>query len=418
MGDKWKMMLCEDAVAINPQRVISRGTIAPHISMDTLQPFTREISGFEMKKFKGSGSRFQNGDTLLARITPCLENGKTAFVSCLADDAVGHGSTEFIVLSGKKGISDNLFVYYLVKEPEFRNYAIQQMEGSTGRQRVPAKAIAKLKLNLPPLSEQKAIASILGALDDKIELNRKMNETLEAMARAIFKSWFVDFAPIPGLGPPKEWQDSPLGKIPKGWRVGKVDDLGQVICGKTPPTADPENYGYEMPFITIPDMHGQVFVIISEKKLSKKGINTQPTKTLPALSVCVSCIATPGLVVLTIEPSQTNQQINSVIHCDGISPYYCYMTLSELAHEIRARGSGGSVTLNLNKTQFAALPVLIPDAMSIEALHKALTPIFDKILLNAKQSLTLATTRDALLPKLLSGEIRVKDAVRFVDERL
>lgn len=162
-------------------------------------------------------------------------------------------------------------------------------------------------------------------------------------------------------------------------------------------------------------MHGQVFVINTEKKLSQMGINTQPTKILPALSVCVSCIATPGLVVLTTEPSQTNQQINSVIPHDGISPYYCYMTLSELAHEIKARGSGGSVTLNLNKTQFDALPILLSDGSAINNFHKIVEPLFDKIVLNAKQSLTLASIRDALLPKLLSGEIRVKDAERFVE---
>jgi type I restriction enzyme S subunit len=156
MGDKWREMRFEDAIDINPPRKILRGEIAPHVSMDAVQPFTRMINHFEMKEFKGSGSRFKNGDTLMARITPCLENGKTVFISCLPDDVVGQGSTEFIVLSGKVGVSDNLFVYYLARDPGFRNYAIQHMEGSTGRQRVPASAIAKLKIKLPPLPEQKS----------------------------------------------------------------------------------------------------------------------------------------------------------------------------------------------------------------------------------------------------------------------
>ncbi len=140
-------MTLEDAIEINPSRTISRGAVVPHISMELLQSVTREIRDFEMKEFKGAGSRVQNDDTLLARITPCLENGKTAFVSCLPDGAVGYGSTEFIVLSGKEGISDTLFVYYLAKDPDFRNYAIQHMEGSTGRQRVPASAIARLTID-------------------------------------------------------------------------------------------------------------------------------------------------------------------------------------------------------------------------------------------------------------------------------
>ena len=173
-----------------------------------------------------------------------------------------------------------------------------------------------------------------------------------------------------------------------------------------------------MPFITIPDMHGQVFIIDTAKKLSQKGAKTQSTKTLPPLSVCVSCIATPGLVVLTSEPSQTNQQINSVIPNDGISAYYCYMALNELAHEIKARGSGGSVTLNLNKTQFATLPVLLPDSPVIRKFHATIKPIFDGILENLNQSFTLSAVRNTLLPKLLSGDIMVKDAGRFLEKSL
>ena len=139
------------------------------------------------------------------------------------------------------------------------------------------------------------------------------NDNLEATARAIYKSYFVDYEPFGG-------------SKPDSWNESTIDDISSdVICGKNPPTADPQNYGDYMPFITIPDMHGSVYTTSTERFLSKKGVNTQSNKTLPINSICVSCIASVGLVCLTAEPSQTNQQINSIICKDGVSPYYMYI---------------------------------------------------------------------------------------------
>lgn len=192
------------------------------------------------------------------------------------------------------------------------------------------------------------------------------------------------------------------------WEVGTVSDLGEVITGKTPPTADRENYDGDVPFITIPDMHGKVFVIETGKTLSDKGVQTQANKTLPVFSICVSCIATPGLVSLTTELSQTNQQINSLVPKDKDSTFYCYFALRDLGDEIRARGSGGSVLLNLNKGQFEALPVLIPPADLMHKFQDTVEPLLMKLLADEKESRTLASLRDSLLPKLMRGEVRVK----------
>jgi type I restriction enzyme S subunit len=257
-----------------------------------------------------------------------------------------------------------------------------------------------------------------------------MNQTLEATARAIFKSWFVDFDPVrvkaEGGEPvlpddvaalfPDSFEDSELGEIPRGWKVGVVSGLGNVICGKTPPTKDPENYGDEIPFITIPDMHGKVFVTQTGKNLSTKGANTQRTKYLPAKSVCVSCIATPGLVVMTTEKAQTNQQINSVIPRNEKSSYYCYQILNRLGDQIRAGGSGGSVLLNLNKTLFSNMKIIVPDRETVEGYQRNAAPLFEMILQNQRETATLATLRDTLLPKLISGELRVPDAEKFIEE--
>jgi len=318
--------------------------------------------------------------------------------------------------------------YYLVS-PAMQQYMLALAAAGATRNALTKGMIEAFRIPAPLLSEQKAIAHILGTLDDKIALNRRMNETLEAMARAIFKSWFVDFDPVrakaEGRQPsgmdaeaavlfPDSFEDSPLGKIPKGWREGTVSALGEVICGKTPPTSDPLNYGSDMLFITIPDMHGKVFVTETSKRLSIKGVETQANKTLPPYSICVSCIATPGLVAITYEPSQTNQQINSIIPDNKDTAFYCYYVLHGLAEEIRARGSGGSVVTNLNKGQFSILPILIVPKKLMMAFHCTVKQLLEKLLTNEKQSRTLATTRDALLPKLLSGEINVKNLEEII----
>jgi len=217
---------------------------------------------------------------------------------------------------------------------------------------------------------------------------------------------------------PASFQVSSIGKIPKGWKIGVVENLGEVICGKTPPTSDKSNYGNEVPFITIPDMHGKVFIINTDRYLSSKGVQTQPSKTIPKYSICVSCIASPGIVTITSQMSQTNQQINTVIPTEKNTSFFCYWILRELSNEIKVRGSGGSVTLNLNKTQFSKLPVLLPSIQLMMRYHKMAEPLFQTILLNEEQNLTLAAIRDSLLPKLLSGEIRVKEAEKYVETHI
>jgi len=320
--------------------------------------------------------------------------------------------------------TDSLFLYYVFTQLG------RELESAGGGgsvyTNVSKSRFSDIEVSLPDdISEQRAIARILGALDDKIELNRRMNQTLEEMARAIFKSWFVDFDPVrakmegrasTGMDTetaalfPDGFEESELGMVPRGWEVGCVSDMGEIICGKTPPTKDPENYGSEVPFVTIPDMHNKVYATKTGKCLSTKGAELQHKKYLSPNSICVSCIATPGLVVLTSERSQTNQQINSVVPKEDLCPYYCFWALRALAEDIRLSGSGGSVFGNLSKGRFSELQVLLPPTVIIRCFHKTVESLFDKILLNECQSRTLAALRDALLPKLISGEIQVGGA--------
>ncbi len=185
-----------DLVDFNPSRPIKRGSVASFVDMASLPVGERDISDIQQKEFVGGGRRFRNGDALLARITPCLENGKTAKVSGLQDGENAFGSTEFIVLSAKKTETDEDYVYYLARHPEFRSFAISRMEGTSGRQRVSWQAVSEFEFAFPEPHIRAHAGQFLRYLDDKIVLNRKLNETLEEMARALFQSWFVDFDPV------------------------------------------------------------------------------------------------------------------------------------------------------------------------------------------------------------------------------
>ena len=196
LPDGWVEISFSDAANLNPTVKLIKGEKYPFVDMKSVDSAWREVSFSELRPFKSGGAKFLPRDTLMARITPCLENGKIARYMPTERNGEAFGSTEFIVIRGKDGVTDNNFVYYLTMWPEFRDFAISQMTGSSGRQRVPVDSLTGFIFNLPPLTVQKAIAHILGSLDDKIELNRRMNETLEAMAQALFKSWFVDFDPV------------------------------------------------------------------------------------------------------------------------------------------------------------------------------------------------------------------------------
>jgi type I restriction enzyme S subunit len=314
-------------------------------------------------------------------------------------------STGFVVITSNRNEVDSQYLYYYLSQDNIVEMLHMLGEHSTSAYpSIKPSDIENLVIFLPPLPEQKAIAATLSCLDDKIELNNRINKNLEEMAQAIFRSWFVDFEPFQD----GEFEDSELGRIPKGWRVGTLKDISKdIVCGKTPYTKEEDNFGNFMLFVTIPDMHGNVFVLNTERYLSKKGVATQANKTLPKNSVCVSCIATPGLVILTSEKSQTNQQINSIICNESISYYYVFLFLRSYGNEIRNMGSGGSATLNLNKTEFAKIKLIIPDNITINAFHSTIQPVFDRILEGQKENCRLMGLRDTLLPKLMSGEIIV-----------
>ena len=291
---------------------------------------------------------------------------------------------------------DKHYLYWFMRTSYYQKTIAATSSGSTVHHTSPDR-IMDVEIELPDLEKQRALATFMDNIESKINTNKQINKNLEQQAQAIYRSWFVNYEPFDGTKP-DDWSD------------GTIDALGtEIICGKTPSTKKSEYYGGNTPFITIPDMHGCVYIVSTERYLSDAGVASQPKKTLPPNTVCVSCIGTAGLVTLVSEESQSNQQINSIIPKEGISVYYIYLLMQTLAETINKLGQSGSTIVNLNKTQFGKIQVMIPSKRVLQDFDSLCRPLFDTILSNQKENINLSELRDALLPKLMSGELEVSD---------
>ena len=309
---------------------------------------------------------------------------------------------------------DTLF-YTIINEniviPKYLFYKLSQSDLSTYNEgsAVPSLTTATLnqiKIEIPSLKEQKRIADILTALDDKIELNNQMNQTLEEIASLLYKRWFVDFEFPDDKGNPYkssggEMVDSELGMIPKEWEVKELGEISEkIITGKTPSTKDSKNFGEGTPFITIPDMYRKVFTDKTVRHITNYGRKKIQNKVIPKNSVLVSCIATPGLVSITSKESITNQQINSIV-CKKQDLYFIYETLLSLKEYIILLGSGGSTTLNLNKSDFSKISICYAENRINKVFYELCNYIFNQIYENQFEIIKLENIKEELLKELL-----------------
>ena len=386
-----------DKITLNPPVPLKKGIAYPFIEMANVGSYQREPENVDTKVYS-SGSRFADGDTIIARITPCLQNGKGFYCHNIGE---GFGSTEFIVLRPKDQTVDSRYLYYLMQTNYIREKMIKSMVGASGRQRVNNDVFTSIDISFPKIEIQRRIADILSAYDDLIENNRKQIKLLEEAAQRLYKEWFVDLR-FPGYEHTKITDG-----VPEGWDIRAVSDFGKVITGKTPSTSKPEYYGGNIPFVTIPDMHNTIFPLSTEKYLSKQGANTQKNKFLPPHSVMVSCIATVGLVNITCDLCQTNQQINSVILKDEKELYFFYFAMKRIKSLLDGVGSNGATMTNVNKTKFENIRILYPESYLGNHFFELCHPIFQKILILSKENQYLQQARDRLLPKLMSGEVEV-----------
>ena len=421
--DGWRKLQFGDAFQVNPRVHLKRGNVYPFVSMAVVDTNSRDTYVVERRKFSSGGSRFANGDTLMARITPCLENGKiTRF--CSSDlSNFGHGSTEFIVIRGTPNLTDNEFAYYLTRSEQVRNYAIKQMTGTSGRQRVPTDSLIRLIVSIPPLPEQRSIAQILGTLDDKIELNRRMNKTLEEMTQALFKSWFVDFSPVRSkmegsdTGLPQHFSDlfpdrlvdSEIGEIPDGWDVGCLAD----IASSPRRSFDPADICGGTPYIGLRHMPRHSIALIewegSEKVTSnkfafKKGEflfgKLRPYFHKVGLAPVSGICSTDIVVISPNSITWSTFVLATISSIDFIS--YTNQT------------STGTKMPRTSWKTMNRYALCLPPEPVVQLLQNVTEPMLYRIVTNIHHNRNLAALRDILLPKLVSGMLRVEDAAKIV----
>lgn len=430
-----------DIVNFNPSRILKKGTVAPFIEMASLPTNTKFIKQIDEKPFSG-GSKFKNGDTLFARITPCLENGKTGKVTNLKDEIIGHGSTEFIVMSAKEPEFDEDYIYYFARLPEFREFAQQRMVGTSGRQRVAWQDLADFEFIFPPKEQRKKAAALLNSYDQKIDLNTQINQTLEQISQALFKSWFVDFDPvrakvqalsdglsleqaelaaiqaISGKTPeeltvlsqtqperydelaetakafPCEIVEIDGVEVPKGWEVKPLGDLISFVKGKKPKAVSPNQEENMLPHILTSSLEGKYNEFCESNKL----ITVEYQNTIMLMDGSNSgrvAIGHNGVIGSTLAKiNLENNKLWAII----------YQFLKHKEADIQANTTGTTIP-HTDKNRVNNYLMTIPNDFLLDKFTELFDNSLLKIISNRNQIISLETIRDLLLPRLLNGEI-------------
>ncbi|MFQ1004424.1 restriction endonuclease subunit S [Gilliamella sp. CG22] len=273
-----------------------------------------------------------------------------------------------------------------------------------------------LEVNIPSKDAQGKISYLLSKIDKKIELNNQINAELESMAKTLYDYWFVQFdfpnengKPYKSSGGKMVYNSVLKREIPYGWndsQIGKIEN--KIITGKTPPKGNSDYFSGDVPFITIGDIRGNTFIVNTEETLSREGADFQKSKYLPEDTICVTCIATPGLVGLTTTLSQTNQQINSIICSKEYHKYFLYFALKSYFNA-NSKVKIGNTFANINKRDFSEIKIIYPSESLLINFHKKVSSIFEKIKSNTKESRKISELRDFLLPMLMNGQVTIKE---------
>lgn len=372
MRSKWeRKKLCEIA-DFNPRESLSKGAIAKKISMDKLQPFCRDIPSYEFEAFSG-GTKFRNGDTIMARITPCLENGKTAKVSVLDDNEVGFGSTEYIVFRAKEGMDED-FLYYLVCSSIIREPAIKSMVGSSGRQRVQMDVVQNLEIQVPPIKEQRITGKFLRNLDDKIQFNNKINKNLEQQVCAIYQSWFEDFKLTNGI-------------CPECWSYKELSTIANISSGKRPPIKS-----------NICNQETPISIVGASSIIGF----TSKSNNIDRILV-TGRVGTHGIIQRLNTPCWASD--NTLV----IKSSYYEFTNQILNRIDFSTMNRGSTQPLITQGDIKKIVILVPDENTLKKFEEFAGSLMDQWERNNNENIKLISLRDTLLPKLISGEIDVSD---------
>ncbi len=372
--EDWKLCKFGEAVECNPSIPVKKGEIVENCEMEDINPNHRFIYPRDGKLYNGSNSKFQNGDTVFARITPCLENGKIAQVKGLKKNK-GIGSTEFLVFRGKNGISDNDFVFHLCKTNLIRDTAVNSMTGASGRQRADIKAVKNIDLLLPPLSTQRRLASILNVYDDLIEANTERIKLLEETASQLYKEWFVRMR-FPG------YQNTKFEKgIPEGWEVKKLGCAIELAYGKA--LKDEDRTGGKYP------VYGSSGIV---------GYHNKFIAQAPGIVV-----GRKGNVGSVFWATENFYAIDTAFFVKAsLSLYFVYYSLQNQNFI-----EGDAAVPGLNRNQAYSNFLLIPSNDLLIRFDEIVKPIFNQISVLQQQNTQLRQIRDRLLPRLVSGKLRV-----------
>lgn len=404
---KWEEKRLEDIIDVNPPVKLKKGESYPFIDIDKVSPTRRSVTNEEVKVYDGqSSSKFCDGDTVFSRITPCLENRKIAKVAINGDAAFG--STEFYVFRAKKKKADARFTYYLTSSDAVVLPAINSMTGASGRQRADKRFIQRLKLNLPDLPTQERIADILSAYDDLIEANNRRIELLEQTAQELYKEWFVRFR-FPGYENAK-FENG----LPKGWNVVKLGDYvdikggkrlpeGKTLCGRIT----------EHPYIRIRDITASKFISLTNsfEYIDDETFDIIQRFTVNTNDVLVSIVGTIGAIACvgkSLDGANLTENCVKLVNVRHFTNSFLYHFLNSDAGKgaIQA-GIVGATQPKLPLYNIKRIKLLKPDAYLIVAFTEVIEPIDREIITLMDKNRNLATQRDMLLPRLMSGKLEV-----------
>jgi type I restriction enzyme, S subunit len=372
----------------------------------------------------------KRGDVFLTRTSETMEE---LGMSCVAlrdyDRATFNGFTKRLrPKSGTQIIPE--YAGYYFRSPSFRR-EVTAMSSLSTRASLNNEMLSRLTMAVPPPETQVKIGSDLKALDDKIELNRRMNATLEAMARALFQSWFVDFDPVRakldgrepvGLDPataalfPEHFEESVLGPIPQGWEVCSLANKIELLSGGTPKTSEPDYWDGDIPWYSVKDAPSEtdIWVIQTEKQVTKLGVDNSATQVLPEGTTIISARGTVGRLALVGTQMAMNQSCYGVRGVNGYADFFTYFSLRQATADLQQR-THGTVFDTITRQTFESLDCIFPPAPLMQAFDRTVEPLLAQIRANLHQSRNLATLRDTLLPKLLSGELQVPEAIRLIE---
>ena len=383
---EWRKKQLQEIAFLKPTETLKKGDIAPNIPMANIKEFQRDVVKIDYGEFRG-GTKFRNGDTLLAKITPCLENGKTAFVNCLQEDEIGFGSTEFIVLRAKESI-DERFLYYLSISPEFRKQAISLMEGTSGRKRVNENALKISDFLIPDLEEQRKIANILSAIDDKIQINNQINQELEAMAKTLYDYWFVQFdfpdqngKPYKSSGGKMVYNPELKREIPEGWGVEKLKYFLTIKNGKD------HKHLQDGKFAVYGS--GGIMRTVADYLYSGESILFPRKGTLDN----VMYVNEEFWTVDTMFYSEVNKN-NSAL--------YVFYSVKDIDFKKLNTGTG---VPSMTSSILYDLNIIVPEKNILEKFNTIVKQNYETIKLNSIQNQELIQLRDWLLPMLMNGQV-------------